>query len=109
MTSSLVVRELLLASATFSILVYVVNNPGKESLLSKAGNYSLAIYLLHILFIGGFNVSLKFLPILSALPDFVRISGLTVVAMVGSVLLFPFTNRFFYNPAAKFITKLSIK
>lgn len=109
LTDSLVVREFLLAGATFSILTYVVNNPGKESLLSKGGRYSLAIYLLHILFIGGFNVATKVLPILAGLPDIVRISGLTIVAMVGSVMLHPLTQRLFYQPIEKLISKLATK
>lgn len=109
LTNSLVVREVLLAGATFSILTYVVNHPGKESLLSRSGKYSLSVYLLHILFIGGFNVAVSIFPVLATFPDVLRISVLTLVAMVGSVLLFPFTQKFFYYPIENLVNKRSIK
>lgn len=98
LTESLLFRECLLALVTFSVLLYVANNPGKESVLSRLGNYSLAIYLLHYLFVGGFNVLASIFPILLDIPDIVRIPGLTAVAVIGSIMLHPITDYLFYRP-----------
>ena len=56
-SDNLLFREVFLALSTFSIVVFISNNPGKANFFSKVGGqYSLGIYLLHILFVGGFNV-----------------------------------------------------
>ncbi|WP_438824532.1 acyltransferase family protein [Bacillus sp. JJ1521] len=42
------IQIIFLILATFSLMVFCVNNPGKQTLLSKLGKHSLKIYILHI-------------------------------------------------------------
>ncbi len=106
LTESLLFRECLLALVTFSVLLYVANNPGNKTVLSRLGKHSLAIYLLHYLFVGGFNVLATLFPILLDIPDIVRIPSLTAIAVVGSIMLYPITDYLFYRPVDWFFNKI---
>ena len=105
-SNSQFVLELFLAVTVFCIIILCQRYPGRESFLSRYSHFSLGIYLLHIVFTGIFTTLRSMYPSMNTMNPFIVVIPVFLMCVLGSVLLFPWTERFVHQPLIKLFNKL---
>lgn len=80
--------EFLLASATFFLIYYCKANPGRESVFSKMGKYTLNIYILHVFIYNSIYKTMRYIKITSYNDSAWKIILVAVLCVVFSIILF---------------------
>lgn len=101
-------NELGLVALTYLLLVYVIQRPGEYSWLNRWSDMSLNIYVLHVLFLKMVQLygEAKLWDWFNS--DLLYILVLLSVSVLGSILVYPLVNRFFFDPMEQ-ILKLNME
>ena len=101
-------NEVALVALTYLLLAYVIQRPGEYSWLNRWSSMSLDIYVLHVLF-------LKIVKLYGEAKlwnwfnsDLLYILVLMLVCVLGSILIYPLVNRFFFDPLEQLL-KLNLE
>ena len=82
------IGEVFLALSTFYLMCYCKNNPGEETVLSKLGQHSLKIYIMHVFVYQMYYKILDLFGITSYRDGISDIILATIVCVVFSIILF---------------------
>lgn len=104
---SIWVLESFLAVTVFYTTVLCKYWPGRATILSRYSQYSLGIYLLHIIFTGIFTVARSLYPNLNLVNPIFVVTPVFLICLLGSVLLFPLTERFVHQPLIHLFNKVA--
>lgn len=96
-------NQYLLATATFFLMIYCIQNPGEPTLLSNLGKHSLSIYVLHVLIYETFYKILDYLGVVGFNNNPINILILTLICIFASIALFKPINNIFIKPVNKLI------
>jgi peptidoglycan/LPS O-acetylase OafA/YrhL len=98
---------LFLIAATYYLLVFAIQNPGKKSYLSKWGSYSLNIYILHIFVYQSINK----IYIYSGITEYYKFPlyylTTTILAIIIPILLYRPVDKLLAAPVAQWVHNLT--
>lgn len=101
--SSPIVSEFALMGVTFLLLTNVIHTPGQETWLSQWSDYSMQIYILHVVFIKIIQLygEVAFWNMVKS--DLLYIILQSAICVLGSILIYPWIERWIYQPAKDLI------
>lgn len=99
--------ELLLLISIYCLMLFVNASESEASIWARLGKDSLSIYLLHPVFLVGYNYLVQLAPQLLIENTWLRIITLFLVSLVGSMLLYPIVNRYYIQPAEQLIARFT--
>lgn len=100
--------ELLFIPVVYSIVAFLNRYRGQDNLLSRLGEFSDQIYLLHALGINVYGLLMFVFPQVKIASLWLRVIVITLFAMVFSVLLYYPLNKYYLEPMNQWLSKLSI-
>lgn len=106
---SQVVLEVLLAITIFHLLLLLKENLLGENILSRYAQYSMGIYLLHIIFTGFFTTARELYPTINTINPLIVVPIAFTLCTLGSVIMFPYTERFVHQPLIRLFNQLMAK
>lgn len=103
--SSPLVSELALMGVTFLLLTNVIHTPGQETWLSQWSDYSMQIYILHVVFIKIVQLYGEVSLWNMVKNDLLYTLLLSAICVIGSILVYPWIERWVYKPAKELIVE----
>src|SRR5699024_7254801 len=103
---SQVVLEVFLAMTIFHLMLLIKENLVGENILSRYAHYSMGIYLLHIIFTGFFTTTRELYPTINTMNPLIVVPLVFILCTLGSVIMFPYTERFVHQPLIKLFNQL---
>lgn len=97
--------ELLLLASIYWLMLFVNSSNGKASYWSHLSKDSFSIYLLHPVILSSYNYAVQLFPQLLINQYWLRIAVLFVVSILGSVILYPAFQRYFFSPCEQLMDK----
>lgn len=101
--SNPLISELTLIGVTFLLLTNVIHTPGQETWLSQWSDYSMEIYILHVVFIKIVQLygEVSFWNMVKN--DVLYTIILSAICVVGSIICYPFVEKWIYQPFRGFL------